>query len=224
MKKNLVKVNLHGCLQEHLNNKTWNLDVKTVGHALNAIEVLSRRKLYKFLLENDKKGIKYQVLINGRDFLSERTPDIKEPETIINSELCAKIHNLETIDIVPILEGAGGNGASIGTIIVGVILVVVGLVITFGSYGAATPFGVPIIIAGLGLIAAGVINLLTKPPELDEFKARTRTSYLFSGPVNTINEGGPVPLHYGLNLIGSSVISASYDIEYFNADDKNRTT
>jgi predicted phage tail protein len=207
-------------LGEHVKYKTWNLAINSVGQALNAIEVLSKRKLYKFLKENDDKGIKYRVLINGRDFLCEKTPTLNDPESIANSELCAQVHGLKTIDIVPVLEGAGGNGASIGAIILGVVLVIVGIVVAVAGGG----LGVPLIIAGIGLIAAGVINLLSKGPELQEFTQRQKTSYLFGGPVNTINEGGPVPVQYGMGMIGSSVISASYDVEYFNADDTARIT
>ena len=35
-------------------------------------------------------------------------------------------------------------------------------------------------------------------------------SYLFSGPVNVINEGGPVPIGYGRLIVGSQVIMSTY--------------
>src|SRR5690606_28224051 len=100
MKQDLVKVNLHGLLNEHLGHKTYNLAVKSVASALNAIEILSKRKLYKFLLENDKKNIKYRVLINGRDFLCDKENPLDENNlnSVLNSELCSKINKLKTID------------------------------------------------------------------------------------------------------------------------------
>lgn len=217
-----VKITTHGVLGDELGHKTWNLCVKSVSQAINAIEVLSKRKLYKFLLEQDKKGLKYQVLINGRDFLYDENnpPNIKDLDSIKNTELCAKIKNLETIDIVPVLEGAGGNGASIGAIILGVVLIIVGIVISPFAPG----LNVALVIAGIGLIAAGVTNLLTKGPDLTPFKEKTKTSYLFNGPANTINEGAPVPVGYGRLIIGSSPIFASYDIESFDADEQGKKT
>lgn len=218
-RQDIVTIKTHGCLAEHLGHKEWNLSVKTVGQALNGIEVLSKRKLFKFLLDSEQKGIKYKVLINGRDFLYEKLPTPDDLESIRNSELCAKINNLESIDIVPVLEGAAADSKSIGAIIIGVVLIIVGIIVL--AYGGG-PIGVALIIGGIGLVAAGVINLLSKGPELQEFTQRQKTSYLFSGPVNTLNEGGPVPVGYGRLLVGSSVISASYDIKTFDASEANK--
>jgi len=242
MKQELVQVRTHGVLGEHLGHHLWNLNIKTVGNALNAIEVLSKRKLFKFFQDNDSKGVKYAVLINGRDFISEKTPTTDDIDSIKNSELCAKIHGLKTIDIIPILYGsdignndfiddiaAGSAGApGLGyaipnkykVIIAGAALIIVGAVLTVYGYGA---IGVPVILAGIGLLSAGVINLLSKPPQEPEVQARQKQSFLFSGPINIANEGGPVPIGYGRLITGSTVVSASYDIVHFNASDESRT-
>lgn len=215
---NIVKVKLHGILGLSV-GKDWNISVNSVGEAMRAIEILSKRKLFKFLSHNDKKGIKYKVLINGRNFESEEELDIKKPSTILNSELAMNFKNLETIDIVPILEG---SNASIGSIILGVVLIVVGIVLIIGSAGAGSPLGAALIIGGLGLIGAGVINLLTSPPKFDDFRqianSGGKVSYLFNGPENVTREGGPVPVGYGRLLVGSHVISASYDIKTQDAN------
>ena len=218
MKQNIVKVSTHGVLAEHLGFKDWNLSVKSVSAALNAIETLSKRKFYKFLHENDKNGIKYSVLINGKPFEYDKNnpPDINNPESIINTELGAKIKNLKTIDIVPVLEGAGGDGASWGMIVLGVVLIIVGIILLASGIGG--PAGWYLITLGVALIAAGVMNLLAKGPELEDFKTRDKTSYLFSGPINNINEGAPVPVGYGRLLIGSYVISSEYDISEYETE------
>lgn len=222
MKPNFVKIQLHGILGEQIGRHIWNLDIASVGQGMNAIEVLSKRTFFKTLLDNDKKNIKYRVLVNGRDFIHEKDnpPSLQNKDSIINSELYAKTNNLQTIDIVPIIEGAGKDFLNIFTIILGVVLVVAGIAVSLVGGG---PFGGALVLAGLGLIAAGVINLLSQPPSLEDFTARQKTSYLFSGPVNTVQEGGPVPVGYGRLIIGSSVVSASYDIGYFDASDKDMT-
>jgi predicted phage tail protein len=217
MKQELVEVNLHGVLGEHVGNKTWSLAIKSVGEAMNAIEVLSRRKLYRFLQESEKNGIKYNVMINGRDFLYEKDnpPTIDNPQSILNSELCAKTKNLKTIDIVPVIEGAGKDVMNALTIIVGVILIVIAP--EFSPFVATALF-----VGGIGLIAAGVMNLLAQGPQLQNLQDKQKTSYLFNGPTNTVNEGGPIPIGYGRLYIGSMIISASYDIGYFDANDNYR--
>lgn len=204
----LTKIKFHGVLGMSLNSD-WNLSVKSVGEAMNAINILSGRKFFKFLLENDKKGVKYQVLINGRTVEPEEKLDVNKPETLRNSELVMNFKELKSIDIVPVIEGADSNVLSI---VAGVVLVVVGILLLPYSGG----FSAALIVAGIGLIGAGVINLLSSPPKFDDFREIAnnggKVSYLFNGPQNTIREGGPVPVGYGRLLIGSQVVAASYDV------------
>lgn len=216
----LVNVQMHGLLGEHLGRKLWKLAVKNVGEAMRAIEVMSNNKLFKFLLENDKKGVKYEVLINGKPFKTDKPLEPENVEEIRSSELLISSLQLKTIDVIPVLEGAGGKSGSIGAIILGVILIIVGIVLIVGSYGSLSAFGVPILLAGIGLVAGGVMLLLSKPPSFEDFREISgggKTSYLFNGPQNVSREGGPVPVGYGRLLVGSQVVSASYELTNKNA-------
>ena len=208
----LVNVRLFGVLGDEVGHE-WNLAIKSVGEAVRFIEMNSK-KFYKTLHSFDKKNIKYEVIINGRKFQPEKelTPD--NVEDIKNSELAMVYKDLETIDIVPVLEGANSD---IFQAILGVILIIVGII--FPVIGA---FTIP---AGLVLLASGVVGLLTKPPKFEDFREIEqggRTSYLFSGPANIIGEGGPVPVGYGRLIIGSQVVSAAYvvrDVSTSNTSD-----
>ena len=211
----LTKVTLHGILGETLKNKEWKLAINSVGEAMRAIEMNSKHLLYKTLLELDKQGLKYRVIINGSDFLCEETPTIEKPETIFNSQLCAVHQNLKTIDIVPIIEGAGDNAFGALTAILGVILIIIGIILLPAGIGSV------LIVAGIGLLAAGVTSLLSRPPKFEDFREidglTGRTSYLFNGPQNVTREGGPVPVGYGRLLVGSQVIGASYVVKNIDA-------
>ncbi len=208
----LVNITLHGKLGKHV-GKTWNLAVTSVGEAMRAIEQNSKKKLYKFLADNDKLGVKYRVLINKRDFLCETTPNLEDPKSIVNSELVCEIMDLETIDIIPIIEGTDDGG--IFSTILGAILIVVGIIVAMVPGFA--PLGVGIVTVGIGLLAAGIVAMLSKPPKFEDFReidgSTGRTSYLFNGPENTTREGGPVPVGYGNLIVGSQVISAAYKIK-----------
>jgi len=146
----------------------------------------------------------------------------------------------QTIQIIPVIGGAGG----VGKVIAGVALVAAAIVLGpavggfFGlgaglaSGGAGIIGGVAATIAGtvgLGLIAMGVSQMLTPTPKLNAVGGQgfarqgatssegtaqdPQDSYSFSGIQNTSKQGVPVPLIYGETVVGSIVISAGIDID-----------
>lgn len=215
----MVDITLHGQLGKAI-GETWKLDVKSVSEAIRAIQVLSQRKLFKFLCDNDKLGIGYHVVINGDRFEADGEqlkPD--QVDRIRDSELCIPRGNLETIDIVPVIQG---SDEGILGIVLGAVLVVVGIVLLaipgFNILGGA------LIIGGIGLIATGITNLLASPPDFEDFRevgGGGRVSYLFNGPQNVTREGGPVPVGYGRLFVGSQVIEATFEIQDIDADETN---
>lgn len=204
----LVTIKLHGNLGE-LFHEQWDFAVKSVSQALSAINTFTDNKFFKFLSSKQQKGVFYRVLINGEDYVAEKSlTDPEDINAIKSSNLVANIDNLKTIDIIPVLEGA----KDVFLIILGVVLVIVGiLLIEFG-------IGVPLIMIGIGLLAAGITALISKPPAFEDFREveGSKSSYLFNGPVNIQREGGPIPVGYGRLLVGSQVISANvinYDLD-----------
>tara|TARA_R110000824_G_scaffold55069_22_gene151827 strand:+ start:8527 stop:9288 length:762 start_codon:yes stop_codon:yes gene_type:complete len=210
---NLVNIKIHGILANQLGRSDWKLKVNSVGEAVRGIEC-NTGKLYKQLMENDKKNIKYRIIINDEDFLIEegKNPDLIED--ICQSELVFKKNNLKNIDIVPVVEGS--DTMSIITIVIGIALIASG-------FGAGLGMGIVIkstamkaafVLAGIGLVTAGVTNLLTPIPKFGDFReieGGGSASYTFTGPQNTIREGGPVFVGYGRLLIGSHVIQSALD-------------
>lgn len=113
----------------------------------------------------------------------------------------------EEIHIVPSFEGAGRTGQ----IIAGVVLVVVGAVLTIYGFGAV---GVPLMVSGAGML----IGALLTPPivdDIDEQERNQRPSFMFNGAVNTSSQGVAVPLVFGKFRSGSVIISAGIDTETF---------
>jgi len=112
------------------------------------------------------------------------------------------------------VEGA----SAVVNIVLGVLLIVVGVFMGFNPY---------LIMAGLALIASGVMAMMMEPPEFGELKkieGMTTASYLFNGPVNTIREGGTIPVIYGQVLAGSQVIAAWYKVYDVSAQAGSVTT
>ena len=123
------------------------------------------------------------------------------------------------------MGGAVAGGAAVGTAsgLTGAALtsaISAGTVTAAGTYtvaGAAAAMGTSsaAILAtsaagsmGEGLLLAGVASMLMpEPPEGSG--AESAQNYLFSGPVNNVKQGGPVPLVYGRAIVGSTTISGS---------------
>ena len=221
---NLVDIKIHGVLAEQLGQSEWKLNVKSVGDAIRGIQY-NNKKLFKKLYENDKKNIRYRVLINNKDFAIEEGKDPDTIEGIASSELAMDLKSLKSIDILPVIEGSD-NFLAIFTIVLGVMLIAVGGA-GLGLFGGAIQGGTlgltgvamgghfgAFFLAGIGLVAAGVTSLLTPMPKFGDFREIEdggNLSYLFNGPENTIREGGPVFVAYGRLLVGSHVIQSASD-------------
>lgn len=216
MNNSLVKITVFGELGKYLGYETWDLAVSSVSEGIRSLDILTKGKFNDYFIKKNKLGAKYRVLINGEDFTCpDKELNGENWEKVYQSELVMKKKDLKTIDIVPLIESSGTKGGGIFSAILGAILIIVGIFLI------GTPFGVPLIIAGLGLLAAGVVALLSKPPSFNfnqNLDNSTSQSYLFNGPTNTVGEGNPVPIGYGTTLVGSNVVSAGYKVTIFNAN------
>jgi len=217
-----TKIKLHGALGEQMGRSEWSLCVDSASEAIHAINNQTDKKLYKQFAKNDKSNIKYRVLIDGEDFVSPKKLNNnlndkklmeEDLETIQSSELIMN-KKIKRIDIIPVVEGA----SAVVNIVVGVLLIVIGI--------AFPPLNF-LIVAGLALVASGLSAMLMEPPEFSEIRkieGMQTASYLFNGPVNTIREGGTIPVIYGQVLAGSQVIAAHYQVYDVSAEAGSTTT
>lgn len=126
-----------------------------------------------------------------------------------------------TIHIMPVAEGAK-NGKGFFSIILGIVLIAAAFVfpVAAGFAGlseiafAGITYG-NIAMFGLAMVLGGIATLLTPTPSVDTSfgDEDQKQSFLFNGAVNTIEQGGPVPVAYGEVFCGSTVIAASVVVE-----------
>jgi predicted phage tail protein len=70
-------------------------------------------------------------------------------------------------------------------------------------------------IAGIGaMIALGGVSQLLSPvphaaPSFSAERPEARPSFIYVGPTNTAEQGGPIPIVYGRMRIGSALVSSS---------------
>lgn len=138
------------------------------------------------------------------------------------------------IHIVPSTRPRGGDGASVGKIVAGVVLI--GAAIAFapaaaagaGFLGAEMGAGIgfmgmtygSVAMLGASMVLGGVAALMTQPPKVmaqdqptAQARPEDRPSFLFNGAVNNSQQGSPVPLVFGEHLVGSIVILAGLNAE-----------
>lgn len=141
----------------------------------------------RYLTESKSKGLEFAVF-RGKQNIGE-------------SDLTTPV-GMEDIRIAPVPIG-NKRGGVLQTI-VGIVMIVVGVMTSWTGVGAA------IGAAGIGMVAGGIVQMLTPMPKSGaRDSGENEASYSFNGPVNTQAQGNPVPLCYGRMIVGSAVISAS---------------
>ena len=124
-----------------------------------------------------------------------------------DEEVHMLLGDVTELHILPPVTGSSG----VARMVVGIVLMVVGY-----AFPALAPYLYPL---GISMILGGVVELLTPAaPKLgnpmNAESADQRPSFLFNGPVNVMEQGGPVPLVYGhIGRCGSVVVSAGLYVE-----------
>jgi predicted phage tail protein len=208
---------LHGRLGSTI-GKEFRLSVKSIGEGLRAIECITH-KLYEYLLEGDKRGIGYKVMVGSKDYLTHE------------SELCHELTEVSEIHLYPVVQGSGNNNG-LFQILIGVVMVLAEVYTaggslaamgTSGAWSAAfTGGGMTGFFAAMGTSMAlgGVAQLIAGQPQAGgQIKATDQNaSYLFNGAVNTTRQGGPIPIGYGEMVVGSQVIALAIRAERVASD------
>lgn len=242
----MTNITLHGEMAEHVGRENWNLKVNSIKEAMRAIQVLSKGKLLKYLIGAAEGSVEYKILVNKREMMMAEDLSLERPESILNSELVMINEKLETLDIVPIIKGAGGGGGGGNSSTKGILAIVLAVILIatgIGAAGGTTLLGMTftagtvstvsgaLIVAGIGLAVTGITLLMMSPPKFDDFRkidgGGGKPSYLFDGPSNVLGEGGPVPVGYGRMKIGSQTVEISMnnvelDVKSTSADVKDQ--
>ncbi len=116
------------------------------------------------------------------------------------------------IRIVPVVAGSGRGFGQVllGAALIGFAFVTGGAGIGLSSLVTGAGFTTAGLIAakfGVALVMGGIAQMLSPTPKAAK-AADNKASDVFAGPVNTTQQGNPVPLGYGRLIVGSQVISA----------------
>jgi predicted phage tail protein len=176
----MLTVKFYGELRR-LYGVSWTLDVHSPAEAIHALCV-QLRGLRQYFVDHATD----RFLVRGNhDYIAE---DIHYPQST------------GTLKIVPVVEGSG----AIGRIVAGAVLAVAGFFIP-GVGTAVTMLGVSLMLGGLAQMIAPRAKGTATPESADN-----TPSLAFNGAVNTMGQGGPVPLGYGRMIVGSQIISVGF--------------
>jgi predicted phage tail protein len=178
---------LDGALGERFGHR-FDLNVRTPREALTFL-CATLKGFRNYLAEHSTPG--YHVFVG---------------ETNIGEEELEFPSGRQAIRIMPSVEGAGGDGGALKTIL-GVVLVVVGYVLSPYTGGASMA------LAKLGgaIAISGVAEMLAPSPKMPTTKIEKgadEAGHSFNGVQNVIAQGRCVPVAYGRVRIGSLVVSS----------------
>lgn len=187
----LTTIRLYGTLGARF-GRVHQLAVQTSAEAVKAL-CINFDGLEQYLYDAKKNGMTFAVFRGKRNI---GVQDYRE------------LGGGSDIRIAPIMEGA--KKAGLFQTILGAVMVVAGIAISYFSSGTLATFGASLAAGGVGMMAGGVFQMLSPQPKGLQGRddPDNRPSYAFGGSVNTLAMGNPVALLYGEREIGGAIISA----------------
>ena len=148
---------------------------------------------------------------------------IRKGKQIDETELPMVFPEDKSIHIFPTISGAKNGG--VGKLIIGVALLGVAAIATsgFSLVAGGSAFGLgagtwgSIAMVGASMALTGIATLLSPVPKSPDMRQNERPedrpSFMLGGAVNVVEQGHPIPICGGENILGGIVISAGVSIE-----------
>jgi len=198
MKRNIF---LYGDLAEKYGKK-FKFAVKSIGEALRLLDANFPG------FRKDIKAEEEYIVVVG---------DVKKGEGLDNETVFLEFQNGD-FHICPKIAGAKSMFGSIATAVLGVALMVASYwVPPAGAFGLKLLSSSLVFNVGLALFATGILGMLTPTQQGvgygDRENPDDRPSFLYDGPINTVEQGGAIPIIYGKMMVGSTLISSALDVE-----------
>lgn len=180
--ENLREVRLYGHLGKRF-GRVHMLSVRSPREAVQALKVVLPG-FERHVLSHNVPG--YHLFTRRVELATNRGAEL----------LDAPVGQGEAIIIVPAVAGAKKGG---------LLQTIVGAVLIIG--GALTGQGWAVQL-GASMVMGGIAQMLTPIRKANEDPSESRlASYAFDGPINSTQQGLPVPVVFGEMFVGSSVIT-----------------
>lgn len=204
----ICTVHLHGHLRRQFGDQ-FALHIRTAGEAVRALHANFGTPFLKALSEGA-----YRLVMGERKTGHEISLD-----DVNSFRFSGSLH------IIPVPTGRANGSRKGGTlkVILGVALVGAAVFFSGGTLGGlATPLlggalGSGFTAGTIGALgfamALGGVSQMLAPKDVPQAEVQQANSFMFSGPINSNEQGNAVPLIYGRTFTGSQQISAGLNIE-----------
>lgn len=198
----LVHVQLGGAMAKNF-GRHWKLKVRNTKQAIDLIEA-NRPGFKAWIKRNRNHFDKYHIQVTNKQG-HKWSMDDTEYQMMGESENIAKIR------ITPVPRGSGGKAFGWFQTFVGAAMIAVGALASGLTFGASSA----LVMGGMSLMMGGVSMLISPQASNASVRQADNTdSFYFDGPQNTSNQGNPVQLNYGEEiLVGSQIVSSSITID-----------
>jgi predicted phage tail protein len=218
-------VKVYGALRELLGKTRFEFVADTPAQAMRAL-LVNYPQLEQWLVDSEKNGIAYRVTVGKQKIYEQDVLGMVLPWS-----------EQDVFSIAPVMTGAGRGATTflLGAALVGVAIFSAGAgfslaaggftttgVAASGAVGVIAPgFATASALAavagniGIGLMLTGVAQMLSpvpKPPGIGDAPTQLESNS-FSGVLNTVRQGVPVPIAYGRVFVGSAVLSSGLDVD-----------
>jgi predicted phage tail protein len=190
-------VKVYGALRELLGKTRFEFVADTPAQAMRAL-LANFPHLERWLIDSEKNGVAYRVTVGKQKIHNDDM-----------SGMFAPWSERDVFSITPVLIGAGRG---LGSILVGVAIVAAAVFIPGLGLGLGGALVTKVGLVGGALILGGIAQMISPVPRPPR-EASKLESNSFSGIVNTVRQGVPVPIAYGRVFVGSAVISAGLDVD-----------
>lgn len=158
-----------------------------------------------FSPENNPK--RYVCRVRGIDSLAKVYGPIQDGELHLDCDAVVDSHDV-----------MGANNGFV-KIVAGIVLIIVGYLVTTLSYGWATPVGAGIVGLGMSLVFGGIAQLLNPPPKPEEPEEGNKSLKTYQ---NTVKSGTTIPLILGKHRHGGHILS--FNVETLDGKNLNLPT
>jgi predicted phage tail protein len=166
--------------------ETIDIAVTSVAEAIAALRA-NFPKFASYLYEAAHRGVNYQIKVGFQE--------------VDETQLCNPIsQEVRSIRIIPVIAGSG----TVGRIIGGVALLGLGLAgVGFLGLGATQ-----LVLLGGAMLLGGISSLFGRVKSPADDESSGKKSLVFGSPSTTQQEGGRVPIAYGVVLCGLYIVNA----------------